>query len=222
MVIEKNTVKNGLNFFYLSLYAFAGLGLEVLLAFLIEPLIYGKNPNDFSIAENILHWTLTCIIWAVVSLTLIKVAKKKYSFDIFSYKDSIGLKNWILCFALLSISVIIHVIDWNGFKVEKEFFNNGWLKFIFQYIYYLFETTLFVLIIVFAQKAGDIWLRKKNIPWGGILVAITWGLAHVFTKGELSIGILTSLAGLLYGIVYLVSKKNLNIAYPLIFLMFVL
>ncbi|TDT45633.1 hypothetical protein [Fonticella tunisiensis] len=222
MVIEKNNFKNGFNFFCLSLCAFAGLGLEALLAFLIEPFIYGKSLNEFSITESILHWVLTCIIWAVVSLVLIKAAKKKYTFDIFSYKSSIGLQNWILCFVLLAISLVIKFISWNGFKVVKEFLSNGWLKFIFQYIYYLFETILFILIIVFAQRAGEVWFRKDNIPWGGILVALTWGLSHIFTKGELLIGILAFFGGLLYGILYLVSKKNIYIAYPLIFLMFVL
>lgn len=57
---------------------------------------------------------------------------------------------------------------------------------------------------------------------GGILVAVTWGLSHMFTKGELLTGILSSIDGLLYGILYIACKKNLLIAFPLIFLMFVL
>lgn len=222
LVIEENAFKNGLSFLLLSLYAFAGLGLEVLLAFLIEPLIYGKSLYDFSLTEIILHWLITCIIWAVISYLLIRAAKGKYIFDIFSYKSSIGLLNWIFCFVLLVISIVISVIDWNGFKVVKEFLYNGWLKFIFQYIYYLFETILVILIIIFGQKAGEIWFKRSNIPWGGILVALTWGIVHIFTKGELSIGVLSSIAGLSYGIIYLVCKKNLYIAYPIIFLMFVL
>lgn len=167
MVTERNNFKIGFIFFSLGVYAFAGLGLEALLAFLIEPLIYAKSLNEFSITESILHWIMTCIIWSVVSLVLIKVAKKKYNFDVFSCKSSIGLQNWILCFVLLAISVVISFINWNGFKLVKEFLHNGWLKFIFQYIYYLFETILFTLIILFAQRAGEVWFKKDNIPWGG-------------------------------------------------------
>lgn len=222
MIIEKSTFRDGFNFLKLSLYAFAGLGLEVLLTSFIEPIIYGKDLNNLSITQNILHWTLTCIIWGIISYILIRFSKERYDFNIFSYKNSIGLLNCVLCVGLLAITVVISVINWNGFKVEKEFLSNGWLKFIFLYMYYLFETTLFVLIIVFAQRCGEIWSNKKNVPWGGIFVALTWGLAHIFTKGQLKIGILVSIIGLLYGIAYLVSKKNLNIAYPLIFLMFIL
>lgn len=222
MIVEKSTFKKGYKFLELSLYAFGGLGIEALLAFLIEPIIYNKNLSDFSVKENILHWIMTCAIWGIISYVLIRRAKKSYDFDIFKYKDSIGLINWIICFMLLSTSVVFSFISWDGFKVAKEFAYNGWLKFIFQYIYYVFEAILFVLIIVFAQKAGEIWFKIKNIPWGGIFVALTWGLAHIFTKGDLIIGISALTVGLLYGIAYLVSKKNLYIAFPLILLMFIL
>lgn len=114
------------------------------------------------------------------------------------------------------------VISWNGFKVVKEFQYHGWINFIFQYLYYIFETGLFVLIIVFAQEAGEIWFKKSTIPWGGILVSLTSGLAHIFTKGDLSIGLFAFLGGLLYGSIYIISKKNLYIAFPFILLMFIL
>lgn len=217
---EINTPK-GFSFFRLSLYAFAGLGLELLLVFL-ESQIYGKSMHNFSVLEAVLHWILTCIMWGVVSYVLIKVSKKKYNFDILGFKNSIGLTDCIICFVILAISVTISVMDWHGFKVAKEFLYNGWLKFLFQYIYYLFETALVILIITFSQKAGEIWFEKVKIPWGGIFVGLTWGLIHILTKGELSVGLLSCLSGLLFGIVYLVCKKNLRFAYPIIFLMFVL
>lgn len=222
MIAKKNTFKQGYKFLELSLYAFGGLGIEALLVFFVEPLIFNKSFNNFSVTENILHWIITCIIWGGLSYVLIRKAKKSYDFNIFSYKDSIGLLNWIICFGLLATTIVISFIGWNGSKVVKEFIHNGWLKFIFQYIYYFFETILFVLIIVFAQKAGETWSNKKSVPWGGIFVALTWGLAHIFTKGELMVGISTSVVGLIYGIAYLVSKKNLYIAFPLILLMFIL
>lgn len=222
MIVKKNTFKKGYNFLELSLYAFGGLGIEALLAFLIEPLIFNKSLNDFSVTETILHWVITCIIWGGLSYILIRKAKKSYDFNIFSYKDSIRLLNWIICLGLLATTIVISFVGWNGSKVVKEFVNLGLLKFTFQYIYYFFETILFVLIIVFAQKAGETWFNKKSIPWGGIFVALTWGLAHIFTKGDLMAGVYTLIVGLIYGITYLVSKKNLYIAFPLILLMFIL
>ncbi|WP_200789781.1 hypothetical protein [Clostridium fallax] len=96
------------------------------------------------------------------------------------------------------------------------------MKFIFQYIYYIFEAVLVLLIIVFGQKAGEMSFKNKRLPWGGFLLGVTWGLIHLLTKGDLVIGLILCLASVLYGIAYLAVKKNIYIAYPIIFLMFVL
>ncbi len=50
----------------------------------------------------------------------------------------------------------------NRAKVLKELHYNGWLKFIFQYIYYVFETGLVLLIIVFGQKAFEKWFHNDS------------------------------------------------------------
>lgn len=223
MIDEKNISEKGSAFLKLSLYALSGV-LSELLILLIEILVYGKSINHLSLSgeEKILHWILICMTWAAVSYQLIKTSRKKYKFDIFKYRDPLDLKNWLLCLMLLTISIANSFIDWHGFKVLKEFLYYGWLQFIFQYIYYLFETILVVLIITFAQKAGEIWLRKDKIPWGGIFVGLTWGLLHIVTEFQLYAGLLAFLEGLLFGAAYLASRKDLRIAYPLIFLMFVL
>lgn len=222
MIGNQRQSKKGLGFFILSLLAFLGLGLDALLALVIEPRIYGKALRHFSSKELISHWIMVCVAWFIVALVLISVAKKKFNFDLFAQKSSIGIKRWLLCLGLLVITIVISIITWNGFKVVKEYQHYGWLQFLFQYLYYIFEAVLFVLMIVFAQHAGEIWFKNGNIPWGGILVALTWGLVHILAKGSMLVGITACLGGLLYGSVYIISKKNLFIAYPLIFLMFVL
>jgi hypothetical protein len=129
---------------------------------------------------------------------------------------------WIAIIACVLFCVFVSCLNWDGFKVSIEFERLGALKFVFQYIYYLFEAMLFFLIVVFAQRAGELWFKKSFIPWGGILVALTWGLAHVFTKGDLLIGAMSAIGGLFYGVVYLLTGKNPKIAFPLIFAMFIL
>ena len=128
---------------------------EVLLAFFIEPLVYGKGLWEFSTREIIGHWLMTCILVLIIIYLLVMLAKKKLAFDIFSQKSTIGMKRWVLCFGLLVVSIVMSAVLWNGLKVVKEFQNLGWLKFIFQYMYYPFETGLFVLIIIFARGRGD-------------------------------------------------------------------
>ncbi|MDD4351306.1 MAG: hypothetical protein PHP83_03940, partial [Clostridia bacterium] len=152
---------------------------------------------------------------------LLFFAKKKFDLDIFANKKNIKILNWILCFVCLAFAVTISVIDWNGFKPIKEFAYNGWLKFIFQYIYYFFETALVFLIIIFGQEAGEKWFKQDKIPYGGILTALTWGLIHCLTKGDIITGLLSFVAALLFGTVYVLSKKNIYIAFPFILVMFV-
>ena len=201
-MIEK---EKGSTFFSIAMTAFLGLGIEVLLGLFIEPIFLGFSINSMSVTESIIHWIITCTIWGLFSLKTKKISYYQY---------------FIIALCVL-FSLTISYINWNGFKIVKEFHSNGYLKFIFQYIYYIFETVLVLLIIIFSQKSGEIWFQKEKIPWGGITLALTWGLSHCLTKGDLLCGLITSLNGLLFGIVYLLTNKNPKIAYPLLLIMFI-
>ncbi|MBO5303174.1 MAG: hypothetical protein J6A92_03905 [Lachnospiraceae bacterium] len=133
------------------------------------------------------------------------------------------MKNWqwvaVACFVILTLA--ISYADWNGSKVWIEFQANGWLKFIFQYIYYIFETALVLLILIFGQKACELWFHNTKIPYGGIIVALTWGIAHFFTKDYMT-GVLSMISGFAFGSVYLLTNRDVRKAYWLLFAMFVL
>lgn len=215
----------GWNFLAYAIIAFAGLGIEVILAFFLEPVIYGCSMNEWSTWQNISHWVITCICWGLVCFFLIRASKHKYGFDMFSYEGKMKGWQWCAVFVIFILMLIVSYIDWNGSKVLKELHYNGWLKFIFQYIYYVFEVGLVVLVVVFGQKAFETWFHKDHrvlIPYGGILVGITWGLAHVFTKGSLSMGLLLILTSVGYGVTYLLVNRDVKKAYFWILLMFVL
>ncbi len=211
----------GWDYLCLALYAFAGLGMEAVLAFILEPLLYGVQMNEWTVAQNVIHWIMTCIVWGCFAFFLISVAKKKYDFNIFVKAEKMKVWQWIATICCVIFVLVTSYIDWDGFKVVKEFYANGWLKFIFQYIYYVFETVLVMLIIVFAQKAFDKWFKNENIPYGGIIAGLTWGLAHIFTKGSLSIGLLCMLSGFLFGAAYLLVNRDIKKTYILVFIMFV-
>ena len=46
----------GLDFLVLALLAFGGIGLEVILALGIEPILYGAQLGEWSTLQNILHF----------------------------------------------------------------------------------------------------------------------------------------------------------------------
>lgn len=212
---------SGVNCIILAMSAFAGLGLEVLLAFGIEPMIYGAPINQWTDLQTVIHWAVTCILWGAVSWSIIRFAKKKYNFDIFQRGNKMAVWQWLLIVLFVAGSFILSYIEWNGSKVMKEFYANGLLKFIFQYIYYVFETILVMLILVFGQIAFEKWFHKQNIPYGGMIVAITWGIGHFFTK-DIVTGIVTMIAGLAFGSVYLLTNRDIKKTYPILWIMFVL
>lgn len=215
----------GWDFFAYALYAFGGLGIEVLLAFFLEPLIYGCSMGEWSTAQNISHWIITCICWGLMCAFLISTAKSKYNFNLFEKAKTMKIWQWVSVVIIFILMVVFSYIDWNGSKVLKEFLYNGWLKFIFQYIYYAFEVGLVVLIVVFGQKAFEKWFHKDSavwIPYGGVLTGLTWGMVHILTKGDLSTGVSLSLISIGYGITYLLVNRDIKKAYIWILLMFVL
>ena len=100
--------------------------------------------------------------------------------------------------------------------------SGGPVRFCFQYLYYAFEAVLFTLMIVFGQRACEGWFGRPGFPYGGIAVALTWGLAHILTKGSVAVGLLSALAGFLYGVIYLLVNRDLRKAYPILCLLFML
>lgn len=204
----------------LGLYAFAGFGMEIFLIFL-ESILVGKSVSEFGVLGNIVHWLLTCSMWGTVAFLLIKLSKKNNSFDVFIYKDKPSEKQLNFSLILLMITTLISFVAWRGFKPFIEFNRNGTIKFIFQYIYYIFEALLIVLTITFGQRAGEMLFKNKMIPWGGFFLSITWGLMHILMQ-DLTTGIFAVIVSILYGIEYILLNKNIRYAYPLIFLMFIL
>ena len=177
-------MKKGFFYLAMALLSFVGIGFEVLLAFGIEPLLYGAQIKDWTVTQNIIHWILTCILWGASAFGVITLAKKKGDFDIFQKGRKIELWKWIVIILIIIGSLVVSYLDWKGFKVVKEFKANGPLKFVFQYIYYIFEVLLVTLILVFSQKAFEEWFKNPNIPYGGIIVALTWGgYRALFYKG---------------------------------------
>lgn len=211
----------GFSWLKLSLYAFLFLCIEAIYAFLLEPFIWNREMTEWSTGQIIFHWVLTCVTWWSGSCFLIRYSKRKYHFDIWENKGSIKLWQWLTAILCVIFTFTVHYLDWNGFKAIIEFQNNGILKFIFQYLYYFFETILFTLIIIFGQKAFECWFKKGNIPYGGFVVALTWGLGHWLSKGSLYTGVLSAIAGFCFGVVYLLLNRNIKWTYVFLLFMFI-
>ena len=217
----QNIKVSGFSFLLLALGAFAGVATEFIWAYLVMPAIFGASFDAWETVPAIVHWVITCITWGAVAFVLIKIAREKFHFDLFEKGAKPKLWQWITVVVGVVLCMGLSYHNWNGFKVVKEFQNIGWLLFIFQYIYYAFEVVLFTLIIVFGQKALETWFKKENFPYGGVLVGLTWGLAHIFSK-DLHVGLFAAFVGFLYGTAYLLLNRDIKLTFLILYLMFVL
>lgn len=187
-----------------------------------EQFIYDKNYYKFSITESIVHWVLVCVVWGMIGTVLFYVSARVYQFDTLKRSKLPSAKGWIFSVIILAASVIMKLAAWGDWKVILDFRSSGWFQFIFQYIYYLFEVFIILLTVIFAQEAGERITKLKNVPWGGILLAFTWGLSHIITQSSMIIGLLYFVLSILFGAAHIAVKKNSYISYSFIALMFLL
>lgn len=204
----------------LGLYAFAGFGLEVVLSMLL-PMIFGVEGSEYTLAHHCIHWVLTCLLWGTMAVILIQLSRNKYSFDVMQLNEVPDFRRWLLAVVISVIAIIVTTVAWGGFKPVEEY--KGFVNFLFQNIYYLFEAALILLTIAFGQKFGEALIKKSSLPlpYGGIFLALTWGLIHILLQGAMT-GVYAVFMSLLYGLVYLLLKKNIRYSYGMIAIIFIL
>lgn len=202
----------------LGLYAFAGFGLEVVLS-MILPSILGVTSSDYTIVHHCIHWVLTCILWWSMALFLIKLSRNKYAFDIMKLDEVPDAKGWLLAGVVSVIAIAATTIVWEGFRPVQEY--KDIVTFIFQNIYYLFEAALILLTIAFGQKFGETLIKRSKMPYGGMFLALTWGLIHILLKGGPT-GVYAFFMSILYGTIYILLKKNIRYSYVMIAVVFIL
>lgn len=223
----KNKIKSffkskSYQYFEYSMLAFGGLGLEMIYAYLLEPFLYGHSMKDFNTAESVIHWNITIITWLTVAFLIVRNAEKNLGFKLKGTDSKWTPIGIIASCILIGLTLVLNYVDVRGFKIIYEFQKLGVLKFTFQHLYYLAEVVLFTLIIVFGQNGLEKLFRKKNIPYGGIIVGLTWGLAHWFTKGSVWIGFEGLVIGFLFGAIYLFLGRDFKKTYIVLALAFII
>ena len=228
---NKNRFFQGLDFLSYGLEIFAFIGFELLLTYVIEFKVYGCSDfKNYTKLQSVLHWFLTCSVWIFGIWYVVREAAKKSGVDLYkNFKENSLVKGakemsvlqWGLLLTGTVLCLISTWIDWNGSKVVREFMSKG-ILFPVQYMYYLVEVAMVLLIIVFGQYAFEKWFKNDKIPYGGILVALTWGLGHWFTKGSLGMGIYTAIGGFVFGGAYLLTNRNIKLSYLFLCIMFIL
>lgn len=204
-----------------ALYAFAGLGLELVLLSFAEPMFLGKL-SEYDTMQNIVHWILTIICWAIMIAWLIKSAKKKLNYNVMNTNKA-SVKGIVISICLMIVCILLNAFDWGTLKIVGEFNKKGFTEFVFQYIYYVFEIGLVFLIVVFGQKfIESVLKRNSNIPFGGIILCCTWGAVHILSQGSIVTGLGVMAFALMYGMMYLVLNRNTKLSFFAMLLAFII
>lgn len=193
---------------WLSLFSFGAFMLEYFSIFVIESILMHVDIWNYTANSKSVHCIIMAFMWAVVIAGILLFSKKYLHFPAREHKEEkISLKNWIITFVCLIGCKILTFIDWHTLKVVGEVQGKNTYQFCAQYLYYVFEVILIVLIIIYGQKAFETLLKKEiPIPFGGIILAVTWGAFHFVSRGvglEIWNGISTMIFSILSGVMYL-------------------
>lgn len=221
MKSSENRNYNVWDYLWYALYAFAGLGLEIVLLSFVEPMFLGKA-SEYDIMQKVIHWILTIICWAVITVWLMKSSQKKLDYNIMN-NNKVSIKGLTVSLILIIACILLNVYDWGTLKIFGEFSKKGIVEFFFQYLYYIFEVGLVFLIVVFGQKFIESLIkRESSIPFGGIILCCTWGAIHILSQGSVVTGLGVMAFALMYGMMYLVLNRNTKLSYLAMLLAFII
>ena len=200
----------------LSLITFLLFMLELFSLGILEPLLFNENYSNYTTSQKGLHWILTVTLWLISSICIVIYSNRlDEKINYFNYQK-LNLKNWIMIVLLLITCKVITFIDWQTLKMIGEFNKKKDIYlFITQYLYYFVEVFLVLLIVIFAQKAFDLWRGSPStIPIGGLFLALTWGAFHfISTGGDLWNGFSCILFSVICGFAYLFLNRNIPLFY---------
>lgn len=217
--MAKRIKRRALNFGILGFACLLGLCFEFVVI-MFEQFVYGKQYNKFTITESITHWLIISGLWGILGLVLFYVSARVYNFNFSKKKNLPSDRGWIVAIFLCLTAFGVKFRIYGGWKPAIDFIRSGWFQFIFQYIYYLFQAIIELIMIIFTQEATERFLRAnkiklRHIPWGGIILAATWGTVHTVTEISLPVALCYIVLSLLVGSAHLAANKNVYISYIL-------
>ena len=210
-----------IQYFLIALIIFSLLGLEFPV-FFISRLVDGRTASQaFSWPVNwfgaIFHWTVTIILWAAGAWMVYLWSKRKgVQADVL--RVNINQRDLVLLAIGVAFVIVYELVytrltglripqiwrEYLGF--QSMYGSQAWVVLLFQNLYYMMEFVMVVLMLAFFQRAGELWSKLTWFPWGGIGIALTWGMIHLVTNPQGALGVIVW--SLVLGILFLFSKKS--------------
>ena len=208
-------------YLYMSLLSFSAFLLEYVSIFVIEGFFLHVDIWNYTPYQRSIHCIIMAVLWAAVIGSILLFSRRRYDFPVKNLDtEKISSRDWIAAFLCLAACKVMTFIDWHTWKIIGEAKGKSVFSFLTQYLYYIFEVGLVLLIIMFGQKAAETGLKRESrIPFGGIILALTWGVFHFVSRGvglEIWNGISCMLFSVLGGIMYLKMRTRCLYSYLLL------
>lgn len=184
---------------------------------------------------TILFYACNVVFWIPFIVVLYRQIKKYTGFKIFRRSTAeLSLKRSLVIYACAVVPILI-VSAALGFELKIVFelgkrvtgmqlYTNAVM-----YAHGAVKLILAVIIIQLVQEAGELLYKGKYcnlIPWGGIALCLIYGFAEVIVA--YATGLFTMFAwlyiafDLLYGIIYLLGKKNFFVTFFVSLIIYIL
>lgn len=201
----------------LSLLGFGAFLLEYFSLLVIEMLILRMDIWNYTADQRSVHHLIMVVMWIIYAGNIVAWSRKHYGFPVKCRRPDISVKNWKAATLCLVGCKVMTYIDWHTLKIIGEAQGKDTFQFIAQYLYYIVEVGIVLLIVVYGQKAFEVRMKKESgIPYGGFFLAMTWGIFHFVSRGvgiELWNGISCIIFSVLSGVMYLKLDKNYVYSY---------
>lgn len=231
---QKNNVK-GIVYFVNAFIIFGILGSEFGVLF-VSRLIDGRSLEQVGNWPihwygAVAHWLITIAVWGLGALFYYNWARKKGIVkELISFQfDGRVLKLTTVAVIVVIVTAVIQsqvggstfpqiLREYRGF--QNMYGNYAFIVTLFQNIYYAFEMILVLMMVVFFQKAGELWFKNAKIPWASLGLMMTWGAIHFLSQPQ---GALTvTIWALVPGLFYVSGRKNFYPVYVTLLLGFII
>lgn len=207
-------------YLWIALFLFLSFMLELFSIFVIEMQLLHVDIGNYTANQRALHSVITMGLWIIVIGVVVPWTRRRYDLPKAATKEQLSKREWTITLLCLAGCKIMTFIDWHTLKMIGEANGKTLLQYLAQYGYYLLEVGLVLLIILYGQKAFETLFQKEShIPYGGLLLAFTWGAFHFVSRGvgiEVWNGISCMIFSVLSGLMYVYARRKLTLSYCLI------
>ena len=219
---KKNDVKK-IDLLSVSLWLFLALSLDIAVH-LITSAIFSKE----IIYRAAISKSITIIIWIVAVMFAIKYIRRHNLKELYNTIFDIRNIGFFIAMATVLIVInfqvkalgtiqVIHEFEY----MSKDFGAYSTITFILQIIYYCLEASLVALIVIFGNGWGRNKYNSVYIPYGGIVLGLTWGAVHFLSK-NLEVGLYGICISMIIGVGFLLTRRNLVLTYILSLMLFII